>query len=65
MHIEKNMFDNIFNTMMDIKGKIKGNMKANMDLFLYHDYENMKLVNDEIRVAKPKAIFLSICFKHS
>jgi len=50
---------------MDVKGKIKDNMKANMDLFSYHDYENMKLVNDEIRVAKPKAIFLSICFKHS
>jgi len=58
MHIEKNMFENIFNTVIDVKGKTKDNIKARLDIALYSNRKNMKLVYDESRVAKPKASFV-------
>jgi len=57
MHIEKNMFENIFNTVMDVKGK-KDNIKVRLDIALYYNRKNMKLVYDESRVAKPRASFV-------
>jgi hypothetical protein len=58
MHIEKNMFENIFNTVMDVKGKTKDNIKVRLDIALYYNRKNMKLVYDESRVAKPRASFV-------
>jgi hypothetical protein len=58
MHIEKNMFENIFNTVMDMKGKTKDNMKAIMDITLFCNRKNMKLVFNGLRVAKPRASFV-------
>jgi hypothetical protein len=58
MHIEKNMFENIFNTVMDVKGKTKDNIKARLDITLYYNRNNMKLVYDESQVAKPRAGFV-------
>jgi hypothetical protein len=58
MHIEKNVFKNIFNTVMDIKGKTKDNIKAKLDIALFCNRQNMKLVCDESRVAKPRASFV-------
>jgi len=55
MHIEKNVFENIFNTAMDVKRKTKDNIKARLDIALYCNRKNMKLVYDESRVAKPRA----------
>ena len=47
MHIEKNLFENIFNTVMDVKGKTKENIKARLDIALYCNRKNIKLVYDE------------------
>jgi len=58
MHIEKNMFENIFNTVMDVKGKTKDNIKATLNLVLFCNHKNMKLVYDGSWVAKPKASFM-------
>ena len=58
MHIEKNMFENIFNTVMDVKGKTKDNIKARLDIALYCNRKNMKLVCDGSRVAKSRASFV-------
>jgi hypothetical protein len=55
MHIKKNVFDNIFNTVMDMKEKTKEKIKVTIDLALYCDYGNMKLINDRFCVTKPKA----------
>jgi hypothetical protein len=58
MHIEKNVFENIFNTVMDVKGRTKDNIKARLDIALYCNRKNMKLVYYESRVAKPRASFV-------
>jgi len=58
MHIEKNIFENIFNTVMDMKGKTNDNIKARMDITLFCNRKNMKLVFDGSRVAKPRASFV-------
>jgi hypothetical protein len=58
MHIEKNVFENIFNIIMDVKGKTKDNIKARLDIALFCNRKNMKLVCDESRVAKPRASFV-------
>jgi hypothetical protein len=58
MHIEKNVFENIFNTVMDVKGKRKDNIKARLDVALFCNRKNMKLVCNESRVAKPRASFM-------
>jgi len=58
MHIEKNVFENIFNTVMDVKGRTKDNIKARLDVALFCNRQNMKLVCDESRVAKPRASFV-------
>lgn len=46
MHIKKNVFDNIFNTIMNMKRKIKDNMKVRINLALYCDHKNIKLIHD-------------------
>jgi len=58
MHIEKNVFENIFNTVMDVKGKTKDNIKARLDVALLCNRQNMELVCDESRVAKPRVSFV-------
>jgi len=58
VHIEKNVFENIFNTIMDMKGKTKDNIKVRMDIALFCNRKNMKLVFDGSRVAKPKTSFV-------
>jgi hypothetical protein len=58
MHIEKNVFENIFNTVMDMKGKTKANIKARLDVALFCNRQNMELVCDKSRVAKPRASFM-------
>jgi len=58
MHIKKNMFENIFNTVMDVKGKTKDNIKARLDVALFCNRQNIELVRDESRVAKPRASFV-------
>jgi hypothetical protein len=58
MHIEKNVFENIFITVMDVKGKRKDNIKARLDIALFYNRQNMKLVRDESRVAKLRASFV-------
>jgi hypothetical protein len=58
MQIEKNVFENIFNTVMDVKRKIKDNIKARIDITLFCNQKNMKLVFDGSRVAKPIASFM-------
>jgi hypothetical protein len=58
MHIEKNVFENIFNTVMDVKGKTKDNIKARLDITLFCNRQNMELVCDGSRVAKPRANFV-------
>jgi hypothetical protein len=58
MHIEKNVFENIFNTVMDVKGKTKDNIKARLDVALFGNRKNIKLVCDGSRVAKPRASFV-------
>jgi hypothetical protein len=55
MHIEKNVFKNIFNSVMDVKGKTKDNIKARLDITLLCNHQNMELVRDGSRVAKPRA----------
>jgi hypothetical protein len=57
MHIEKNIFENVFNTNIEVKGKTKDNIKARMNVTLFFDFKNMELLNDEVRVAKPKTTF--------
>jgi hypothetical protein len=57
MHIE-NVLKNIFNTVMDVKGKTKDNIKARLDVALFCNCNNMELVCDESRVAKPRASFV-------
>jgi len=52
------MFDNIFNTVMDMKRETENNTKVRMDVALYCDHENIKLVIDEFRIIKPKATFV-------
>ena len=52
MHIKKNMFENIFNTVMDVKGKTKDNIKARLDIALYYNCKNMKLVYDESQIGR-------------
>lgn len=50
------MFDNIFNTIIDMKVKKKrDNINTRIDLALYCDLWNLKLLNDWLRVAKPKS----------
>jgi len=58
MHIEKNVFENIFNTVMDVKGKTKDNIKAKMDIALFYNCKNMKLVFDGSWVTKPRTSFV-------
>jgi hypothetical protein len=58
MHIEKNVFENIFNTVMDVKGKTEDNIKARLDLALFCNRKNMKLVCDRSRIVKPRASFV-------
>jgi len=58
MHIENNVFENIFNTVMDVKGKTKDNIKARLDITLLCNHQNMELVRDGSRVAKPGASFV-------
>jgi hypothetical protein len=58
MHIKKNVSDNIFNTVMDMKEKTNDKIKVKIDLALYCDYENMKLINDRFHVTKPKATLI-------
>jgi hypothetical protein len=58
MHIEKNVFENSFNTVIDVKGKTKENIKARLDVALFCNRQNMKLVYNESRVAKPRASFV-------
>jgi hypothetical protein len=52
------VFDNIFNTVMDMKREAENNTKVRMDVALYCDHENIKLVIDEFRIIKPKATFV-------
>jgi hypothetical protein len=52
------MFENIFNTVMDVKGKTKDNIKAKLDITLFCNCKNMKLVFDGSRVAKPRTSFV-------
>jgi len=52
------VFDNIYNTVMDVKGKTKDNIKARLDVALFCNRQNMKLIRDESRVAKPRASFV-------
>jgi hypothetical protein len=58
MHIKKNVFENILNTVMDVKGKTKDNIKARLDVALFCNRQNIELVHDESRVAKPRASFM-------
>jgi hypothetical protein len=58
MHIKKNMFENIFNTVMDVKGKTKDNIKVRLDVALFCNRKNMKLVCHASQVAKPRASFV-------
>jgi hypothetical protein len=58
MHIEKNMFENNFNIVMDVKGKTKNNIKVGLDIVLFCNRKNMKLVCDRSQVAKPRASFV-------
>jgi hypothetical protein len=57
MHIKKNLFENIFNMVMDVKGKTKDNIKARINIVLFCNRKNIKLVFDGSRVAKPGASF--------
>jgi len=43
---------------MDMKGKTKDNIKARMDIALFCNHKNIKLVFDGSRVAKPRASFV-------
>jgi hypothetical protein len=58
MHIEKNVFENIFNTVMDVKRKTKDNIKARLDVALFGNRKNIKLVCDGSRVTKPRTSFV-------
>jgi hypothetical protein len=58
MHIKKNVSDNIFNTVMDMKEKTNDKIKVKIDLALYCDYRNMKLINGRFHVTKPKATLI-------
>jgi hypothetical protein len=58
MHIEKNVFENSFNTVIDVKGKTKENIKARLDVALFCNRQNIELVYNESRVAKPRASFV-------
>jgi hypothetical protein len=40
---------------MDVKGKTKDNIKARLDITLFCNHQNMELVRDGSRVAKPRA----------
>lgn len=65
MHIEKNIFENVFNTIIEVKGKTKDNIKARMNVTLFCDFKNMELLNDDVRVAKPKTTFALDKKKHN
>jgi hypothetical protein len=43
---------------MDMKRETENNTKVRMDVALYCDHENIKLVIDEFRIIKPKATFV-------
>ena len=58
MHIEKNMFDDIFNMIMDVKRKIKDNIKARMNIALFCQCRNMKLVYVGSWATKTKVSFV-------
>ena len=58
MYIKKNVFENIFNTVMDVKGKTKDNIKARLDVALFCNRKNMKLVCDGSQVTKLRASFV-------
>ena len=58
MHIKKNLFENIFNIVMDVKGKTKDNIQARLDIALFCNHINIKLVCDESRVTKPRESFV-------
>ena len=55
MHLEKNVFQNIFNTVMDVKGKTKDNIKARLDIALFCNRKNMKLVLGWVTGRKTKS----------
>jgi hypothetical protein len=57
MHIEKNIFENVFNMIIEVKGKTKDTIKVRMNVTLFCDFKNMELLNDEVRVVKPKTTF--------
>jgi len=57
MHIEKNIFENVFNMIIEVKRKTKDTIKAKMNVTLFCDFKNMELLNDEVRVVKPKTTF--------
>jgi hypothetical protein len=42
---------------MNMKGKIKDKMKVRINLALYCDHKNIKLINDWLCVANPIAFF--------
>jgi hypothetical protein len=43
---------------MDMKEKTNDKIKVKIDLALYCDYGNMKLINDRFHVTKPKATLI-------
>jgi len=43
---------------MDVTGKTKDTIKARLDVALFCNRQNIELVRDESRVAKPKASFV-------
>jgi hypothetical protein len=43
---------------MDVKGKTKDNIKARLDVALFGNRKNIKLVCDGSRVTKPRASFV-------
>jgi hypothetical protein len=48
MHIEKNVFVNILNMVMDVEGGEKDSIKTRMNIVLFCDHQNIKLLNDEL-----------------
>jgi len=63
MHIEKNVFVNILNMVMDVEGGKKDSIKARMNIVLFCDHQNIKLLNDELWVAKSKVTFALYIYK--
>jgi len=63
MHIEKNVFVNILNMVMDVEGGEKDSIKTRMNIVLFCDHQNIKLLNDELWVAKSKVTFALYIYK--